>query len=99
MLDIELQSRLAEATADMMRACARASARAVGLSAGQSLTVWLHMLQCAAGQEPGVPPAAAPAFASYRTASGHATAQVVADAGPMPAAMTRQPLSPARTRR
>jgi len=50
MLDIKAQAQLAEATAGMMRACALATARAVGTSMVQSLSFWSRMLQSSTGR-------------------------------------------------
>lgn len=48
MLDISSHSRLAEATADMMRACAFATARAAGTSMFQGMSMWSRMLRSSA---------------------------------------------------
>jgi hypothetical protein len=90
MLDIKSQSQLAEATAEMMRACAFATARAAGTSMLQGMSFWSRMLNLSAAspepadaqvQEPSQPASAQPpadtAFASYRSSSGHAVAQVI----------------------
>ena len=44
MLDIKSQSQLAEATAEMMRACAFATARAASTSMLQGMSFWSRML-------------------------------------------------------
>lgn len=88
MLDIKSQSQLADATAEMMRACAFATARAASTSMLQGMSFWSRMLNSsAAGSEPSpaqvqVLPASAEtpadtAFASYRSSGGHAVAQVI----------------------
>ena len=90
MLDIKSQSQLADATAEMMRACAFATARAASTSMLQGMSFWSRMLNSpAASSEPAPaqaqetpPPAPAEpqadtAFASYRSAGGHAVAQVI----------------------
>lgn len=53
MLDIKAQSRLAEAAASMMRACALATARAAGASALQGMSLWAQMLRPSTAQPPG----------------------------------------------
>ena len=88
MLDIKSQSQLADATAEMMRACAFATARAASTSMLQGMSLWSSMLlhlpafqtDARAEETPPQAPAespADPAFASYRSASGHAVAQVI----------------------
>lgn len=90
MLDIKSQSQLAEATAEMMRACAFATARAASTSMFQGMSFWSRMLNSPAAssgpadaqaQEPSPPtsvePSADTAFASYRSSGGHAVAQVI----------------------
>lgn len=87
MLDIKSQSQLADATAEMMRACAFATARAASTSMLQGMSFWSSMLHVPAPQTDAraeeTPPQAPaespadPAFASYRSASGHAVAQVI----------------------
>jgi hypothetical protein len=87
MLDIKSQSQLADATAEMMRACAFATARAASTSMLQGMSFWSRMLHAPAPQTDArteeTPPQAPavsptdPAFASYRSASGHAVAQVI----------------------
>lgn len=92
MLDIKSQSQLADATAEMMRACAFATARAASTSLLQSMSFWSRMLNAsAASSEPApaqvqLPPTSAEtstdtatdtAFASYRSSGGHAVAQVI----------------------
>lgn len=101
MLDLKSQSQLAEATADMMRACAVATARAATSSMFQSLSFWSRMLgpvpafpaspwpaawsytgmlptpQQNASPDQSPEPASQSAFASYRSAGGHAAAQVI----------------------
>jgi hypothetical protein len=111
---IKTQSQLADATADMMRACALLAARTASLSASGSLSLWAQMMAASAGSpwtmqslpawspvqgwtawnracvapmkpeqaeaaaEPVTAPVAPdPAFASYRSAGGHAVAQVI----------------------
>lgn len=90
MLDIKSQSQLAEATAEMMRACAFATARAASTSMFQGMSFWSRMMlhspaaisgPAAQIQEPPTqasaePPADSP-FASYRSSGGHAVAQVI----------------------
>ena len=88
MLDIKSQSQLAEATAEMMRACAFATARAASTSMFQGMSFWSRMMlhspaaisgPAAQIQEPPTsaePPADSP-FASYRSSGGHAMAQVI----------------------
>lgn len=102
MLDLSRRhSEIAEATADMMRACALATARAAGTSMAQGMSFWAQMLQASAAPpaawavcdgasmstaveetdkaprpEPAESPAEAP-FSSYRSAGGHAVAQVI----------------------
>ena|SRR3990172_1620462 len=111
---IKAQTQLADATADMMRACALLAARTASLSASGSLSLWAQMMAASAGSPwsmqsrlawspaqgwaawnraclpqtelqpaetapesvaaPGVPD---PTFASYRSAGGHAVAQVI----------------------
>ena len=88
MLDIKSQSQLADATAEMMRACVFATARAASTSVLQGMSFWSRMLNSpAASSEPApaqvqVPPTTAEtpidtAFASYRSSGGHAVAQVI----------------------
>ena len=99
MLDIKAQSQFADATADMMRACAIATTRAASTSMIQSMTFWARMLQSSAMNNPslGFPaawatwsatlehaPSVTPQVpspdtgtASYRSAGGHAVAQVI----------------------
>ena len=99
MLDIKSQSQFADATADMMRACAIATTRAASTSMVQSMSFWTRMLQSSAMNSPGLafpaalatwgamqehtpslPPQSAPSdmgVASYRSAGGHAVAQVI----------------------
>lgn len=100
MLDIKAQSQFADATADMMRACAIATARAASSSMVQSMSFWTRMLQSSAmsGSSLAFPaawvtwsvtqehapsiPAQVPSspdtgIASYRSAGGHAVAQVI----------------------
>lgn len=88
MLDIKSHSQLAEATAEMMRACAFATARAASTSMFQGMSFWSRMLNSPAAssgpadaqaQEPpaSVEPSADTAFASYRSSGGHAVAQVI----------------------
>jgi hypothetical protein len=45
MLDIKSQSQLAEATADMMRACALAAARAASAPMFQGMSFWSWMVR------------------------------------------------------
>ena len=109
------QTQLADATANMMRAYALATARAASLSASRSISLWALMLAASAsspwamqsrvvwdplqgwaawsraclqsgqtqateapqGQAGSEPPAPDPAFASYRSAGGHAVAQII----------------------
>jgi hypothetical protein len=87
MLDIKSQSQIADAAAEMMRACAFATARAASTSMLQGMSLWSRMLLSPAPQtdaqaeetpaEAPVEAPADPAFASYRSASGHAVAQVI----------------------
>jgi len=102
MLDFKAQSQLAEATANVMRACALATARVAGASALQGISLWSQMLSSSTARAPwlgggaaasdacaptgdapttqhATPSASATdsAFASYRSAGGHAVAQVV----------------------
>ena len=90
MLDIKSQSQLADATAEMMRACAFATARAASTSMLQGMSFWSRMLNSpAASSEPApaqaeettpqapAEPQADTAFASYRSSGGHAVAQVI----------------------
>jgi hypothetical protein len=100
MLDIKAQSQFADATADMMRACAIATTRAASTSMVQSMSFWTRMLQSSAmnGSSLVFPaawatwsatqehaPSLAPqvrsppdtGIASYRSAGGHAVAQVI----------------------
>lgn len=117
MQTLKSQTQLADATADMMRAYARATALAATLSASRGISLWALMLAASAQspwaiqsrlawgplqgwaawssacgsssrEQPGeaaeapaeVQPEAAPsdpAFASYRSAGGHAVAQVI----------------------
>lgn len=48
MLDIKRHAEIAGATADMMRACALATARAAGTSMAQGMSFWAQMLQASA---------------------------------------------------
>jgi hypothetical protein len=50
MLDIKSQSQLAEATAEMMRACAFATARAASTSMLQGMSFWSRMLHSSAAR-------------------------------------------------
>jgi hypothetical protein len=78
MLQIQSQQQLAEATAGMMRACALAAAQAASAPLFQGISFWSWMLRTSEQQAPA--PAEAhtdAAFASYRSSSGHAVAQVV----------------------
>jgi hypothetical protein len=88
MLDIKSQSQLANAAAEMMRACVFATARAASTSVLQGMSFWSRMLNSpAASSEPApaqvqepptsAEPQADTAFASYRSAGGHAVAQVI----------------------
>ena len=118
MLDLSNQTKFADATAAMMRACAIAATNAMAQSARQGLSFWSDMMCLGAPARPvspgvspaalspdywtafvvgpwtparsvqtaarpaGAPtPAAQPAtdsgYASYRSAGGHASAQVV----------------------
>jgi hypothetical protein len=83
-------SQLAVAAADMVRAYMLAMTRAASLSTSQSCMLWAHTmiawnracLPQKAMQAPEAPSAAEPsssdaAFASYRSAGGHASAQVI----------------------
>jgi hypothetical protein len=109
---IKAQTQLADATAEMMRACALLTARTASLSASRSFQMWAHMLAAstrspwsaqwraawaqlhgqtagtgaclpqtepaeAAPEPPTAPDPPDPAFASYRSAGGHAAAQVI----------------------
>ena len=72
MLDVKAQSQLAEATADMMRACALATARAASASVFQGMSFWSWMLRTVGGTSGAVSPSkpgrhwAAPARARHR---------------------------------
>jgi len=89
MLDIKSQSQLAEATAEMMRACAFTTARAASTSMFQGMSFWSRMMlhspaaisgPAAQIQEPAQASAEPPsdsAYASYRSSGGHAVAQVI----------------------
>ena len=90
MLDIKSQSQLAEATADMMRACALAAARAASAPMFQGMSFWsLDAADLDRTSGAGLPgyraERAGPAEAvrgsqrssSYRSSSGHAVAQVI----------------------
>ena len=91
MLDIKSQSQLAEATAEMMRACAFATARAASTSMFQGMSFWSRMMLHSPAAIPGpadahveepptqasAEPPADSAFASYRSSGGHAVAQVI----------------------
>jgi len=111
---IKTQTQLADATANMMRACALLAARTASLSASGSFSLWAQMMAASAGspwsmqsriawspvqgwaawkqaclsptglqpaeaepESPASPAAPDPAFASYRSAGGHAVAQVI----------------------
>ena len=83
MLDIKPHSQLAEATAEMMRACALATARAASAPMFQGMSFWSWMLrsstpnaQTEQAQGSAEPPTDA-AVSSYRSSSGHAVAQVI----------------------
>jgi hypothetical protein len=85
MLQSQSQQQLAEATVDMMRACALAAARAGSTPLFQGIAFWSWMLRASAARPtPGTRTAQAlaetspdAAFASYRSSSGHAVAQVI----------------------
>ena len=64
MLDIAAHSRLAEATAEMMRACALATARAASTSMLQSMSFWPRMLYASAAHPAFAFPSGAPALAN-----------------------------------
>jgi hypothetical protein len=111
---IKAQTQLADATADMMRACALLAARTASLSASGGFSLWAQMMAASAGspwctqsrmawspvqrwaawsraclaptelqpaeaapESIAAPAAPDPAFASYRSAGGHAVAQVI----------------------
>ena len=90
MLDIKSQSQLAEATAEMMRACAFATARAASTSMLQGMSFWSRMMlhspaaisgpamhKSRSTAQASAEPPADTAFASYRSSGGHAVAQVI----------------------
>jgi hypothetical protein len=106
MLTVKSQTQLADATAEMLRACALLTARTASLSASRNLSLWTQMLAASARSPwsmqsrlawaplqgwaawsracqpqaeaaPAEPPSPDPAFASYRSAGGHAVAQVI----------------------
>jgi len=88
MLDIKSQTQLADATAEMMRACAFATARAASTSMLQGMSFWSRLLNSSVASSGPVPaqaqepptsgePQADTAFASYRSSGGHAVAQVI----------------------
>ena len=78
MFDVKAQTQLADASADMMRACALAVARAVNLSAYQGVSLWSQMLN--------VPPASP--WSAWSRALLVASAAPLADVagGPSPQA-------------
>jgi hypothetical protein len=107
---VKSQTQLADATAEMLRACVLLTARTASLSASRSLSLWTQMLAASARSPWSMqsrlawaplqgwaawsraclpqaeeatpactaePPSPDPAFASYRSAGGHAVAQVI----------------------
>lgn len=70
MLDVKRHSTIAESTADMMRACALATARAAGTSMVLGMAFWTQMLQASA---------AAPPPAAWATCTGGGLSKAVDD--------------------
>ena len=72
MLDFRMQSQLADAAAQMMRACALAATHSWTASALRSFSLWAALLGVPSARE-----ARRAAFSSYRSGGGHAAAQIV----------------------
>ena len=83
MLDIKSRSQLAEATADMIRACALATARAASAPMFQGMSFWSWMLRSSATR----PAPAFPAITGRMALSRACT--------PTPDAQTEQAQTPA----
>jgi hypothetical protein len=59
MLDYDTHARLADATAELMRSCAVATAQTLTASACRGLTLWSDMLRAPPGQRPAARPVSA----------------------------------------
>ena len=110
MLDFKTQLQLVDATATVMRAYLRAATNTYAASAGRSLSLWSELLEAAgavgswngaAQPKPSRTQSSDAArakpdadFASYRSAGGHAAAQVIVPAVTMASVTATAALSP-----
>jgi hypothetical protein len=72
MLDFRTQSQLADAAAQMMRACALAATHSWTASTLRGFSLWAELVGIPSARE-----ARRAAFSSYRSGGGHAVAQIV----------------------
>jgi hypothetical protein len=77
MLTVTVQSQMAEATAQMMRACVLAATRPWTDSALRGLALWSEIMLAAGERAPAAQDTTARSYASYRSGGGHAAAQVI----------------------
>jgi hypothetical protein len=93
MFDVKAQTQLADATAEMMRACAFAATRAASLSAFQGVSLWSRMLQFSASPWSVQPRFPWPGFDGWTTAWSNACRGTIPQAQGRPAvAAVEQPV-------